>query len=61
MRILIISNSYLPQLGGVESVTHNLALYLKQKGHIVQVMTNRYPSYLQSQEIIDCINLTRQS
>jgi len=59
MRILLISNSYLPQLGGVESVTHNLALYLKEKEHIVQVVSNRYPRYLQSQEVIDGINIKR--
>jgi membrane peptidoglycan carboxypeptidase len=35
MRGLILSNSYLPVLGGLQTVTHLLAKYLLARGHEV--------------------------
>ena len=38
MRVLMLSNHYLPQVGGAEFYTHNLADALQKRGHSVTVM-----------------------
>ena len=59
MRILLIPNSYTPVLGGVQTVTHNLAKLLLRSGHQVRVVTNRYPRSLPAREIVDGVPVYR--
>ena len=59
MRILLVPSTYLPVLGGVQTVSHNLAQHLLRRGHEVQVVTNRYPRSLQTQEILDGVSVGR--
>ena len=59
MRILLVPNSYHPILGGVQTVTHNLAQNLLKSGHEVQVVTNRYPRMLPALETMDGICVRR--
>ncbi|HEV3310527.1 MAG TPA: glycosyltransferase family 4 protein [Chloroflexota bacterium] len=60
MRILLFSSTYPPLIGGVETVTHRLARELKDRGHDVTVVTNRYPRSLAGREVIDGIAVTRR-
>jgi glycogen(starch) synthase len=59
MRVLLISNTYAPVLGGVQTVTHNLAQHLLKSGHQVQVVTNRYPRSLAAEEMLDGVSIRR--
>jgi len=59
MRILLIPNTYAPVLGGVQTVTHNLAQHLLNNGHQVQVVTNRYPRSLAARETLDAVSIDR--
>ncbi|MDX6288670.1 MAG: L-malate glycosyltransferase [Blastocatellia bacterium] len=58
-RILIVSSSYAPVVGGVQTVAHNLAKQLIGCGHEVRVVTHRYPVSLPAQETIDGISVDR--
>ncbi len=58
-RILIFSSSYLPVIGGVQAVAHNLAKQLTLNGHEVRVVTNRYPVSLAPREAIDGVAVDR--
>lgn len=58
-RILIVSNSYAPVVGGVQTVARNLAKQLIGRGHEVRVITNRYPVALPAKEIIDGVRVDR--
>lgn len=42
MRVLLVPNTYLPKVGGVEEVTRQLARELTRRGHHVGVVTNRW-------------------
>ena len=57
--ILIVSSSYAPVVGGVQTVSHNLAKQLTSSGHDVRVVTNRYPVALPAQETIDGVRVDR--
>jgi len=59
MRILLLSSSYLPVLGGLQTVTHTLAKNLIQLGDDVVVVTHRYPRDLAASEIIDGVPINR--
>ena len=59
MRVLIVSSTYHPVVGGVQTVTHNLALHLVRKGHEVQVVTNHYPRSLPLRETLDGVSVER--
>jgi len=59
MRILLISNTYAPVLGGVQTVTHTLAQHLLKRGHQVQVVTNRYPRSLPAEDMLDGVAIRR--
>ena len=58
-RILIVSSSYAPVVGGVQTVAHNLAKQLVGSGHEVRVVTHRYPVTLPAKETIDGIRVDR--
>ena len=59
MNILILTNSYAPVLGGLQTVVQNLAVDLARRGHAVEVVTNRYPRSLPAREDLDGIRITR--
>jgi len=58
-RILIVSSSYQPVVGGLQTVAHNLARQLIGRGHDVRVITNRYPVALPGRETIDGVRVDR--
>jgi len=58
-RILLFTNSYLPVIGGVQTVAHNLAKELIASGHQVRVVTNRFPVKLPAIENIDGVSVER--
>ncbi len=59
MRILLITSSYPPVLGGLQTVVHELARQFEAQGHQVQVVTSRYPRSLPAREVLDGICVTR--
>src|SRR5258708_34290912 len=58
-RILLVSCSYAPVVGGVQTVAHNLAKQLIDCGHEVRVVTHRYPVALPAKETIDGVRVDR--
>ena len=59
MRILILTQSYPPVLGGLQTVTHVLASRLQARGHSVLVVTNHYPRALARYEKREGVELRR--
>ena len=59
MKVLLITSSYPPVLGGLQTVTHTLAQHLLHQGHEVQVVTNRYPRQLAAGETLDGVPVQR--
>ncbi len=59
MRILLLSNSYAPILGGLQTVTHKMAQQLLERGHKVLVVTKRHPWSLPAQEKLDGVSIRR--
>ena len=58
-RILIFSSSYAPVVGGVQTVTHNLAKELIDSGYEVRVVTSRYPISLPKTANLDGVRVDR--
>jgi glycosyltransferase involved in cell wall biosynthesis len=59
LRILMIASRYFPHHGGLEMVVRELSSQLRQQGHTVAIVTNRYPNRLPKHETIDDIAITR--
>ncbi len=59
MKLLLISTSYPPVLGGLQTVARQVAQHMHQRGHAVRVLTMRYPRRLPSQEVLDGVPITR--
>lgn len=59
MRILFFNNDYWPSLGGVEVLTRNLALGLRDRGHDVAVAANLWRSNMPAVEIVEGIEIRR--
>lgn len=59
MRIVLITDLFLPNVGGVESVVYNLAKGFTDKGHNVTVIAAKTPHGLQSYELINGIDVYR--
>ena len=63
MRILFVNISYLPTIGGVEVIMHNLARGLVAKGHDVAVIApntlDLKPAKLKKEECIDKVKVRR--
>ncbi len=59
MKIIFITSSYLPVLGGLQEAVYQLAKELKAAGYDITVVTNRYPRNLKRHEIIDDISVRR--
>ena len=57
--ILIWSASYVPVLGGLQTITESLAEGLKSRGNNITVLTNRIPSKLPKFELINDIPVYR--
>ncbi|MCD4686902.1 MAG: glycosyltransferase family 4 protein [Anaerolineae bacterium] len=61
MRILMLTPTYSPRLGGVETVVRELSTQLQSSGHEVQIVTNRNPRSLPVYELIDGLPVHRLS
>ena len=59
MKILLLTSSYLPVTGGLQTVASSLACSLKDRGHDVSVVTNRYPTKLAAGDMIDDVSISR--
>lgn len=59
MKVLILTQSYLPVAGGLQQIVHDLARGLLAHGHSVQVVTQRYPRTLPAHSTIDQIAVRR--
>jgi glycosyltransferase involved in cell wall biosynthesis len=58
-RILLMTSSYPPVLGGLQTVVHTLARDLLRQGCDVCVLTNRYPRSLPPREVLEGVSVTR--
>lgn len=58
-KILLITASFSPRIGGLETVVTHLASCFAQSGHHVVVVTNRYPNNLPKKEVIEGIQVER--
>lgn len=59
MKILLVVSSYAPNVGGLQTVTGQLARELQHRGNDVTVVTHRYPRSLPHRETIDDVRLIR--
>lgn len=59
MRIWLAPSSYFPHRGGVEELTHQLALGLQRATHSVLVVAPRHPSTLPAVENLDGVTVRR--
>jgi glycogen(starch) synthase len=59
MRLLLISTSYPPVLGGLQTVAQQVAQHMHKRGHAVRVLTMRYPRQLPSHEVCDGVPIVR--
>ncbi len=58
-RVLLVAASYAPNLGGLQTVTAQLARGLVARGVAVQVITSRYPRRLPASETLDGVLVRR--
>lgn len=59
LNILLVVSSYLPNVGGLQTVTSNLARGLREQGHEVTVLAQRYPRTLPEREVISDVPVER--
>ncbi len=59
LNVLLVASSYLPNLGGLQSVTSQLASETQRRGHRVEVLTQRYPRNLPAEDEIDGVRVRR--
>ena len=59
MKLLIWSNSYRPQIGGVEVILSELAPALSERGHEVVVITDHGPAGAPEREVLDGVDVRR--
>ena len=59
MRILFITSRFAPHRGGLETVVKESAALLAARGHQVEIVTNRYPRKLPTNELINGIPVHR--
>lgn len=55
----MLSNSYPPVLGGLQTAAHHLSKGLRCNRHEVLVVTNRYPRSLPKKEVLDGVPIRR--
>ena len=58
-KILLVVSSYLPNRGGLQTVTSQLAMELQRREFLVSVLAQRYPRTLAPMETIDGISVQR--
>lgn len=59
MRIMLCPSAYAPHVGGVEELTHRLAVQYQRAGHAVLVVTARWPADLPAQEVVGGVAVRR--
>ncbi len=59
MRIMLCPSAYAPHIGGVEELTHRLAVEYERQGHAVLVLTARWPRELPAREVIGGVAVRR--
>jgi glycogen synthase len=59
LKILLVVSNYLPNRGGLQTVTSTLAAELQQREIIVSVLAQRYPRALSAKEKIDGVRVQR--
>jgi glycosyltransferase involved in cell wall biosynthesis len=59
VKALIFTASYVPVLGGLQTAVHSLARHMRESGHDVHVVANRYPRGLAEKETIDGVPVRR--
>jgi glycosyltransferase involved in cell wall biosynthesis len=59
VRVLMITNSYPPVLGGLQTAAHNIARGLVRRGHEVRVVSQRHPLNLPARETMDGVRVQR--
>ena len=59
MRVLFISSSYLPKIGGLENLVSQVASDFLRQGHKVKVITQKYPRNLSKSEVIKGVEVNR--
>ena len=59
MRILQVSDFFLPSLGGVERVLLELGRRLRKRGHVVHVLTFRWQPHWPYREVVEELPVTR--
>ena len=59
MRILLLPSLYIPNIGGIETFTKDLAVSLIAKGHSVTILTKKWPVEISEKEEIDGIKVYR--
>jgi glycogen synthase len=57
--VALVPSSFAPHLGGVEELSHRLAMELRRRGSDTAVLTNRVPSDLPANESIDGVPVHR--
>ena len=58
MRILLAPATYYPKVGGVEEVTRQLARRLLERGHAVEILTNRWRG-VGPRDVVDGVEVRR--
>lgn len=53
LRVLLVPSAYYPHVGGIEEVTRHLASGLRERGHEVLILSNRWPHDLAREEQIE--------
>ena len=59
MTVVLFPSAYAPAVGGVEELTRQLAARLMAQGDAVEVWTNRHPTTLAPDEVIDGVRVRR--
>jgi glycosyltransferase involved in cell wall biosynthesis len=60
MRVALLPSAYAPSVGGVEVLTHRLAVNLQRAGHVVEVWTGRSAGdALPREEVLDGVTVRR--
>jgi glycogen(starch) synthase len=59
LRILLAPSAYAPRVGGIEEVAARLAAHLVAESNSVEVLTNRWPADLPTEEIIAGVTVRR--
>jgi glycogen(starch) synthase len=59
MKVLFVTSAYFPSYGGLEAVVQAVSGFGQSAGHIVEIVTHRYPRHLPEHECVDGIPVTR--